>query len=140
MELKQSERANKYVTVDNLNVLVKKIHEKNTYVTECLQKQAEVNKALDSNVDKLLKNQEDLYEIILDLNENDCDLENQVKHNTIRTEIGAIIDTIVIAGMAVLLMISSFRISNLEEKLKQYEQNQSIVLEDNSTELVDDKV
>ena len=140
MRLEQIEKANTYVSTENLSAILKKQRDHNTYISECLQKQMEVNKAIDSNIDKLIETQENLYEISLDLNENDADLEKRFRDFSVRQEIGVIVETVVIAILAVFLLINVIRVGTLEMKVAQYEQNQSTVLEDNSTELVGDKV
>lgn len=140
MNLEQLGRTNIYVTSDNLKVILKKQKEHNAYMSECLQKQIDVNKAIDSNIDKLLETQENLYEISLDLNENDADLEKRFRDFIVHQEIAAIVETIVAAILAVFLLINTIRVETLEKKVAQYEQDKTIVLEDDSSELVGDKV
>jgi DNA-directed RNA polymerase specialized sigma subunit len=108
-------------------------------MSECLQKQMDVNKAIDSNIDKLLETQENLYEISLDLNENDADLEKRFRDFVVHQEIAAIVETIIAAILAVFLLINIIRVETLEKKVAQYEQDKTIVLEDDSPELVGDK-
>lgn len=140
-----------YVSGTTVKTLVDHQKEQNKIYSDFLDRQVKINQAVTTNIEQLSEIQQLLHDKFNEELENVSYTQDNIieeyrkisydflsfKKNSIVNEI---IDTVVIAALIASMLVAHFRIDSLEEKVAQYEQDKTIVLEDNSSELVDDKV
>lgn len=140
-----------YVTNTNIKSLVDHQKEQNKIYSDFLDRQVKINQAVTTNIEQLSEIQQLLHDKFNKELENVSHTQDNIiegyrkvsydflsfKKNSIVNEI---IDTVVIAALVVSMLIANFKIDSLEKRVAQYEQDKTIVLEDDSPELVDDKI
>ena len=140
-----------YVSSDNIKTLVGYQKEQNKIYSEFLDKQIKINQIVTTNIEQL----SEVQQLLQDKFNKELDKVSHTQDNMIEgyrrisydflsikrnNTINEIIDTVVIAALVVAMLIANFKIDGLEKKVAQYEQDKTIVLEDDSPDLVDDKV
>lgn len=146
MGVKMETLNNTYVSSSNLKTLVDYQKEQNKIYSDFLDKQIKVNKAITNNIVQLSENQQLLYdkfsgELEKTNHTQDVMIEayRKTNYNFLLFKKGSIVngivDMVVITALMVSMLVAHFRIDNLEKKVAQYEQNNAVVLEDNSSEL-----
>lgn len=139
-----------YVTDTNIKSLVDHQKEQNKIYSDFLDRQVKINQAVTTNIEQLSEIQQLLHDKFNKELENVSHTQDNIIEGYRRisydflsikrnSTINEIIDTVVIAALVVAMLIANFKIDSLEKKVAQYEQDKTIVLEDDSPELVDDK-